>query len=340
VAEQRARWPLALAMGAGLATAAGAAAVAVSSRSAAKHRSLVDDRAGDAAAFDLDALGVTRHTIATHDGGELLVVEKGPTDARPLVLLHGITLQARIWGYQLRDLSDRYRVVAVDLRGHGASRPGREGYGLPLLARDLRTVLEALDLRRAIVVGHSMGGMTLMQFCADHPDVLDERVAGCVFLATAPVVPLPPLVQAALRRLQPSLHRLGRRPTWERIAGAPRPGDLDYNLARRVFGRRASPLHVELTSRLVSEMAPSAIMPTGLGLVAHDAEAALARTHTPSLVIGGELDRLLPPALSRRIADSLPDARLHILDGAGHQLMLERPQEVAALLDAFAEGLG
>ena len=58
-------------------------------------------------------------------------------------------------------------------------------------------MLEALDLREAVVVGHSMGGMTLMRFCADHPDVLDEHVAGCVFLATAPVVPLPaPLCSA------------------------------------------------------------------------------------------------------------------------------------------------
>lgn len=325
-------------MGAGLATAAGAAVVATR-RSATKHRSLVDERSGDAGAFDLDVLGVTRHTIRTHDGGELLVVEKGPADARPLVLLHGITLQARVWGYQLRDLSDRYRVVALDLRGHGASRAGDEGYGLPLLARDLRTVLEELDLRRAIVVGHSMGGMTLMQFCADQPGVLDERVAGCVFLATAPVVPLPPIAQALLRRLQPRLRALGQRPAWERLAGRPRPADLDYNLTRRAFGRRASPLHVELTRELTGAMSAAAMMPTGLGLVAHDAEEALARTRTPSLVIGGELDRLLPPALSRRIADALPDAELHILEGAGHQLMLERPTEVAALLDAFAARL-
>ena len=109
-----------------------------------------------------------------------------------------------MWGYQLRDLSDRCRVLAVDLRGHGESRAGSAGFGLDLLAEDLRTVLEALDLRDAIVVGHSMGGMTLMQFCADHPDVLDERVAGVVFLATAPVIPVPPGVQRAFRAAGPA----------------------------------------------------------------------------------------------------------------------------------------
>ena len=339
MADRRSRLPLALAMGAGLATVAGAAVVA-NRRYAARHRSVADDRAGDVDAFDLDALGVSRHRVPTHDGGELLVVEKGPVEGRPLVLLHGITLQARVWGYQLRDLSDRFRVVAPDLRGHGASRAGDEGYGLPLLARDVRTVLEVLDLRGAIVVGHSMGGMALMQFCADHPDALDERVAGCVFLATSPIVPLPRLVQSALRWAHPRLQGLGERRGWDR-APAPRPpADLEYNLTRRAFGRHPSPLHVELTRQLSGAMVPAAMWPTGLGLVVHDAEAALARTKTPALVIAGELDRVLPVAMSRRIADTLPDATLHVLEGAGHQLMLERPVELAELLDAFAEELG
>ena len=86
-------------------------------------------------------------------------------------------------------------------------------------------------------------------------------------------------------------------------------------------------------------MTNAAVMPTGLGLLEHDADEALARTDTPSLVIGGELDRLLPPALSRRIADRLPNSELHILAGAGHQLMLERPDEVAELIDRFVKDL-
>ena len=136
------------------------------------------------------ALGVDVRTLPSHDGGELYLVERG-RDGRPLVLLHGITLAARVWGYQLRDLSDRFRVIAVDLRGHGRVDGRDRGLRAPPARRRPRTVLESLDLRDAIVVGHSMGGMTLMQFCADHPDVLDERVAGVVFLATAGVVPLP-----------------------------------------------------------------------------------------------------------------------------------------------------
>jgi pimeloyl-ACP methyl ester carboxylesterase len=331
----RKRAALAAAMAASIGTAGALAVRSAVRRSAARHRAN-DTRAADADAFDLDKLSATVRTLPSHDGGELCVVEKGSADARPLVLLHGITLAARVWGYQLRDMSDRYRVVAVDLRGHGLSKAGDAGFGLQLLAADLRTVLEDLDLRDAIVIGHSMGGMTLMQFCADHPDVLDERVAGVVFLATAGVVPLPAAVQKVAARVAPALQRVGDRRLPRRTIG---DGDLGYALARRAFGRNPSALHVELTRDLVAACAPTTVVPSGLGLVSHDAEEALAATNTPALVIGGELDRITPVVFSRRMAELLPDAELHVLEDAGHQLMLERPEEVADLIDRFAKRL-
>jgi pimeloyl-ACP methyl ester carboxylesterase len=333
------RLPLALAMGAGVATI-GALAARSAVRRAASNQRAHDPAAADAAAFDLEALGVEVHTLPSHDEGSICVVEKGPADARPLVLLHGITLAARVWGYQLRDLSDRYRVLAVDLRGHGVSTAGTEGFGLHLLAADLKTVLEALDVHDAIVVGHSMGGMTLMQFCGDHPDVLRERVAGVVFLATAGVVPIPPVVQKALARLSPRITKLGERRGWDRLpVYGIGEGDVPYLLARRAFGRHPSHTHVELTRELVAATARATSFPSGLGLVLHDAEEALERTDTPSMVIGGELDNITPVAFSHRMAELLPDCELHVLDDAGHMLMLERPHELEELLDRFAKRL-
>ena len=340
--RRRSRLPLALAMGAGLTALATAAGVSAVRRAARSTRDLDDPHAADADAFDLDALGVTRHRIPAHDGGEIHVVEKGPADGRPLVLLHGITLQARIWGYQLRDLSDRFRVVAVDLRGHGESRPGTEGFGLDRLANDLVSVLEHLDLHHAIVVGHSMGGMALMRFCGDHPAVLAARVDGVVFLATAPLVPLPAAVVRMLERLGPTLQRTGDQRGWHRMPKLQPPagGDLATVLARRAFGARPSPTHVALTSEVTFAAPPATTWPSGLGLVTHDAEEALAATHTPSLVIGGELDNITPVALSHRIAELLPHAELHVFDGAGHMLMLERHAEVDELLEKFAARVG
>lgn len=323
----RKRWPLA------------AAAVAATRKAAVRYRAK-DPAAADAEVFDLSRMGVTEHRLTTHDGGEILVVEKGPADARPLVLLHGITLAARVWSYQFRDLTDRYRVIAVDLRGHGASRAGDEGFGLHLLAEDLRTVLEALDLRDAIVVGHSMGGMTLMRFCGDHPEVLDERVAGVVFLATAPIVPIPALAQRVLKALSPRLSKYGDRRGWDSLPRyALDRSDLGYVLTRRAFGRNPSNTHIELTRQLVAATPQATTLPSGIGLLTHDAEEALQATRTPALVIGGELDNITPVAFSHRIAELIQGSELHVLPEAGHQLMLERPTELAELIDRFAARL-
>jgi pimeloyl-ACP methyl ester carboxylesterase len=185
-----------------------------------------------------------------------------------------------------------------------------------------------------------MGGMTLMRFCGDHPELLAERVAGVVFLATAGVVPLPPRVQKALAKLAPHVGRIGETRGWDRFPRvAVGDGDLPYVLARRAFGRNPSHSHIELTRELVASCVPATLFPSGFGLVMHDAEEALAATRTPAMVIGGELDNITPIAFSRRMAELLPDAELHVLPDAGHQLMLERPDELAQLLDTFAARL-
>ncbi|HWJ96829.1 MAG TPA: alpha/beta fold hydrolase, partial [Acidimicrobiales bacterium] len=111
--------------------------------------------------FDLPA-GVIEHEIPTPDGGTVHAIEQGA--GRPLVLLHGITLRADVWAPQFHQLTDRYRVIAVDLRGHGTSKAGDAGFGVARLGDDLATLLTELDLHDAVLVGHSMGGMTVMQF--------------------------------------------------------------------------------------------------------------------------------------------------------------------------------
>ncbi len=105
------------------------------------------------ALFDLPP-DVTRRTVATPDGGELHVIERG--EGRPLVLLHGITLRADVWAPQFHQLAGRYRVIAPDLRGHGRSTAGSDGFGLLRLATDVATLLDALDLHEVVLVGHSM----------------------------------------------------------------------------------------------------------------------------------------------------------------------------------------
>jgi pimeloyl-ACP methyl ester carboxylesterase len=318
-----------------LAGAVGAAAVGrVALRSAANAIKARTDPRLDPL-YDLPA-EVTRHDIAAADGGSIHVIERG--QGRPLLLVHGITLQAAVWAPQLNLMADRYRVLAMDVRGHGRSRAGDDGFGRKVAARDVATVLEHFDLYGAVMMGQSLGGMILMEFAGDFPKELEERVAGLVFMDTAAYQiapkPVPQIAQAvgrfADRRLE-SGHPLPQLQLGD--------DDVSWVLARLTFGARPSSKAVDQVRRFVTEVPQSASLPSGIDLLEHDAREALRATHTPSLVLVGSRDLLTPVWAARRIAGFLPYARLEVLPGAGHQLMQERPFEVAALIDDFVAGL-
>lgn len=281
--------------------------------------------------FDLPD-GLLHHDLPTPDGGSIHAVEKG--QGRPLVLLHGITLRHDVWAPQLHQLTDRYRVIAVDLRGHGTSSAGSAGYGIDRLADDLATLLVGLDLHDAVVVGHSMGGMTAMRFAGQHPDVLAQRVAGLVFLATRAHQVMPPYVDGAARVLV----RRGQE-LLDSGGTLPQRATMTSSVARLAFGDHPSRKAVGIVAEMGRSIPPEALLPSLAGLLDHDARTALRATHTPSLVVVGTRDVLTPVPAGRHLAHLLPYSEFVVLPRAGHQLMQERPEEVADLIDAFVARL-
>jgi pimeloyl-ACP methyl ester carboxylesterase len=277
---------------------------------------------------------VTERTIETDDGAEIHVLERG--EGEPIVLLHGITLAARIWGYQLHDLATTHRVIAIDQRGHGRSRPGREPADLTRLGTDLLTVLEALDLRQAIVVGHSMGGMVVLRLLADRPESLSERVVGVGLVATSggPLGRLPYwelLARTLARLVSLRLHRLdgiGR--------GLLPPGDLAYLAARVSFGAAPRPDHVELTRAIIDDTSVAVVAELLSDVMTVDLSSRLGAVDLPALVVVGTRDALTPPWHARGLVASLGRAELLTLPGCGHMVMLERRKELAAALERFA----
>jgi pimeloyl-ACP methyl ester carboxylesterase len=320
----------------GAAAAVAGAGYVASRLFAGRVRRAPDPYAGEDDLFPDD---VRDERIPTSDGGEIHVVRRdrrgdGRGPGRPLVLLHGIGLRSGLWRYQFFDLADRFHVMAVETRGHGESRPGSDGYGLEPAGRDLAEVLATLDVRDAIVVGHSMGGMVAMRFAADHPAVLDERVAGLVFVGTVPFLGVPAFIGAAAANLADwAAHYEGRRLKipLDRFARS----DLAFVLSRVAFGVDPSPTHVELTRRMLSDIPIQAFVPSGLRLLSHDAADAMRATQTPSVVVVGDHDHITPPRFSEALAELLPNTRLVVLPGCGHQVMLERRHELADLLRSF-----
>jgi pimeloyl-ACP methyl ester carboxylesterase len=316
----------------GLAGAAAVVLARVNRAVAGRIRGAVDD--------DLDPLyelppDVTRHDIGSHDGGNIHVVERGA--GRPLVLVHGVTLQAEAWAPLVHLLADRFRVIAVDVRGHGRSSPGADGVGRKLAAADLAAVLDHLDLRDAVVMGHSMGGMILGELCADFPAVVADRLVALVFMSTVVSHLVPPVVLPAWGRVERrTLRRVSAGRSLPRVVG---DNDRSLVVTRLAFGSRPSGAAVEQARRLGAAVDVSSYLPLWLDLLDYDGEAALESVDLPAMVLVGSRDLLTPVYMARRVAAHLRHGELHVLPGAGHQLMAERPREVASYLIALDDRL-
>jgi pimeloyl-ACP methyl ester carboxylesterase len=281
--------------------------------------------------------GARAHVVPTSDGGETHVVERGAVDAPPIVLLHGLALSSAAWHHQLIDLGDDFRVIAIDLRGHGRSTAGSAGYGLEQLADDVTRVLDELDVTDAVLVGHSMGGMVIMRLCIDDLVGVRLRVAGIVLVSTAAGKLLAPYGLAALARFTvPAVRRssawLGRVPEGRLLPSS----DAAFLVTRVGLGRDASPADVELTRTLMAATSPKAIAESLRSLVDHDVREELGTIDVPALVVVGTHDVLTPPRMAQEIVRHLPHAELVVLDGIGHMPMLETRRELSRLIADFA----
>ncbi len=279
---------------------------------------------------------VEQFDVTSPDGAHIHVMARGR--GRPILLIHGITLRGEVWAPQMHLLADRYRLYAMDVRGHGRSTVGSAGLGRAAAASDIAAVIDSLDLTEAVIVGHSMGGMILMEFAGRYRELVQKRVSGLVFMDTAAsgliAAPFAPLARAVGRVLNSRVESGGTP-----LSGLSGESDFAWLVARLGFGAQPSGRAVEQMRRFQSQALPSTVIPSGIDLIDHDARWALAATSTPSLVLVGSRDLLTPVRQARKIAKLLPNARLEVIPLAGHQLMQERPREVSALIDEFAESL-
>lgn len=312
----------ATAIGLGLAAVAGTAAVRIAGR---RVRSASDDSIDEL----LGVPGpVVHHEILSPDGALIHVADQG--DGPVVLLLHGVGLRWWVWAAQFRLLHGRCRVLAWDMRGHGRSTVGDDGMELDAIAHDLASVLRELDVHDAVVVGHSMGGMALARFCADHPELLAERVKGLLFVATSAAMIDADSAIGAVVGLANIMSRLTR--DGARLRYGWSDTNLSAVLVRGAFGRRVSGRAVDDVRRMFAELSPEVAAAAGRSIASHDVRSDLAHVTTPTTVIVGSADRLTSVAHARVIAEEIDGARLHVLDGVGHQVMQEAPHELVDLI--------
>ncbi len=228
----------------------------------------------------------------------------------PLVLLHGAGAASDDWPAEIRALPGR-RVLAVDLPGHGAA-PAPAARSVEGYARAVEALLDASGIAAAVVAGHSMGGAVALSLALSRP----ERVAGLVLVATG-----------ARLRVAP-----------EALAAAASPEGLAIaarETADRSFGPAASDGTREARARRIAATPPGLLHGDLAACDAFDVMARLGEIRAPALVVCGTEDRLTPPKYSAFLADRIAGARLVLVPGAGHLVMLEEPRAVAAAIASF-----
>ena len=281
--------------------------------------------------------------VSSADGTILHAEVFGPEDGTTVVLAHGWTEALQYWIYVIRALAERgVRVVAYDQRGHGKSEAASGGdYDLDRFGEDLEAVLEACvpEGQRAVVVGHSLGAMSIVAWADDHD--VTRHVGAAVLLNTGVgdliaeqlLFPLPQIAQA-LNRTVATRGFLGNKAPLPRFSTP-----LSSAVIRYVaFGPEASPAQVAYYERMLVTSPADARAKTGIAMSDMELHHALPRLTVPTIVIAGWQDRLTPPSHARRIAGQLPQLRrLTVLPDTGHMAPLERPDAViAAVLELVA----
>jgi len=268
------------------------------------------------------------YVIASHDGGVLHTISRG--DGPPVLFAHGVTLSSRVFAKQFDSFpAAGFRAVAFDARGHGDSQAGESGHSIENLGEDIRSVVEFLDLRDVILVGHSMGGMGVQSFLVHHPDLAAERVKGVVLQSTATRMPM-----SSARRTRQLVERVsGITPDAGMFM---RQKNLGLLLARIGFGDEPFASHVEATRQMLGACSKETIRDATKALLQLDFTEQLPSFTVPTLIVVGTRDAITPPSDSQLMAELIPDAELVEIAGAGHMLMYERTEEIDELILDFA----
>ncbi|NTW01788.1 MAG: alpha/beta hydrolase [Oscillochloris sp.] len=284
------------------------------------------------------------HRLERPDGTVLQLETYGSDAAPPLILTHGWGTNSTEWYYLKRQLSQRFRLIVWDLPGVGRStRSHIRDYSLDAFAEHLDAVLR-FAVKPAILVGHSIGGMTILTFCRRFPETLGQRVAGLALVHTTYINPVR---TARFGRLFTALERPLIVPLlYLTIALAPLVllmnwlgylnGSLHIANQQSGFTGNESWGQVEFVTRYNLYTAPSVLARGMLGMLKYDGRAALPAITIPTLIIPSDQDPLCPPEASAYIHQHVRSSQLAPLAPARHMGLLEQNQQFATLIDRFA----
>lgn len=240
---------------------------------------------------------------------------------RTIVLLHGYLESLDVWDEFTSLLAPSARVIAIDLPGHGVSEVKGETHTMEFLADTVRAALDTLDVQRAVLVGHSMGGYVALEFLRKYPD----RLAGLVLLHSTPNADSEKKREDRLREI--ALIEGGKK---ELISKSfPHVGFAPQNRFR--------------LSRYIQELSEQIVMTEDEGIVAilrglrerRDLNDTMRNSSVPQLIILGRHDEYITPPVAEALVAAQPQAQVVWLENSGHMGFIEEPQTTADAILSF-----
>jgi pimeloyl-ACP methyl ester carboxylesterase len=227
-----------------------------------------------------------------------------------LLLIHGAGGTHLHWPYNLRRLNN-HRVLAPDLPGHGKS----DGLGEQAIEKYVWRItewLEQIGVEKASVVGHSMGGAIAQTLALQHPELVDRLV----LVSTGAALPVNPDLL-------------------EKISSpATAPAALDL-ITKWSYSKNVDPKLLQQARQRMDEIRPTVIYGDFVACSQFNTSEHLSKIKAPTLVLCGEQDKMTPLRFSSQLQENIPDASLSIIPEAGHMVMLEQPEKVAAEILQF-----
>lgn len=252
----------------------------------------------------------------TVNGIDLYYEQHG--DGPAVVLINGLGYDRWMWHKMIPGLAERFQVISFDNRGVGQSAKPAGPYSAGMLAADTVSLLDALGIDKAHIVGHSMGGFIAQAIALEYPERVDKLVLSATNFGGPHHVPITPAAMAVLTDVSGDpIERLRRG-----IVISTAPG---YAESQAEF------IESWVQYRVAHPIDPAgyqAQLAIGLGLLAEAAsfEHKLGAVTAPTLVLFGEHDAVVPPGNAELLASKLPQARVEILPNAGHFFPFETPE--------------
>ena len=270
---------------------------------------------------------MTENLIELPTGATVAVTDTG--SGTPLVLLHGVCMSRHFFGRNIDALAAGHRVVALDFRGHGASPSIEGGHSIAQYARDVRALIEHLDLDGAVLMGWSMGSIVAWDYQRQFAG--DTRLAGVVIVSQGPS----DLTQ----------------PDWPNGIAAPLELGTYLEAAQDDFRGFFSEFVPAMFKTPPSESEQAAMVDAICGIdpnagtviladqTLRDLRADIPAMTLPHLLVWGTDEGVIKQASGTWLAENLPSAELHVFEDSGHCPMWEEPERFNALVTAWVAGL-